>query len=189
EGGAKSLADWRREQLNLLVRGLYDATKSVNEGLLFGISPAGNFNTVYNNQYADVYTWCGEAGYIDYICPQAYFGMEHGSFDFVKVSTTFQDMIKTDSVKLIVGMSLGKAKDAYTGGEDKWAGAGKTEWIEHQDVIKRELEATKTFDKCTGVAFFCYQYFFHPVTGEEVIETQAERDNFLPLLKSITWKE
>jgi uncharacterized lipoprotein YddW (UPF0748 family) len=188
-GGTKDLANWRREQLNILVKGLFDMTKSVNGDLLFGISPAGNYNTVYNNQYADIYTWCGTAGYLDYICPQVYFGMEHGSFDFVKVATTFQSMIKTDSVKLIIGMSLGKAQAAYSGGEDTWAGTGKREWIEHQDVLKRELAYTKNLDKCVGVAIFCYQYFYDPKTGAEVVATQAERSHFIPLLKTITWQD
>ena len=114
--------------------------------------------------------------------------MEHGSYDFVTVSTTYQSMIKTDSVKLIIGMSLGKAYNAYTGGEDTWAGAGKTEWIDHKDVLKRELETTKTFNKCTGVAFFSYQYFFDPSSGAEVVATQAERNNFVPLLKTLSWQ-
>jgi hypothetical protein len=115
--------------------------------------------------------------------------MEHGSFDFVKVATTFQSMIKTDSVKLIIGMSLGKAQAAYSGGEDTWAGTGKREWIEHQDVLKRELAYTKNLDKCVGVAIFCYQYFYDPATGAEVVATQAERSHFIPLLKTITWQD
>ena len=187
-GGASiSLADWRREQLNLLVKGLYDTVKDVDGRLLFGISPAGNYNTVFQAQFADIYTWCGHEGYLDYICPQIYFGMEHGSYDFAKVATAYQDMIKIDSVKLIVGMTLGKAFAAYNGEEDQWAGSGKTEWIEHHDVLLRELSYTKTLPTCHGVAYFSYQYFFDPMTGEPVIETEEERDRFLPLLKTVSW--
>jgi len=184
---ALPLPAWRREQLNLLVKGLYDTVKAVDPRLIFGISPAGNYNTVYDAQFADIYTWCGTEGYIDYICPQIYFGMEHGSYDFTKVASTYQDMIQTDSVKLIVGMTLGKAFEAYTGGEDQWAGSGKTEWIDHHDVLLRELSHTKTLPACRGVAYFSYQYFFDPMTGEAIAATAEERDNFLPLLKSVSW--
>ena len=181
------LSAWRREQLNTLVKGLYDTVKNVGSRLLFGISPAGNYNTVYNAQFADIYTWCGTEGYIDYICPQIYFGMEHGSYDFAKVADAYQKMIKTDAVKLIVGMTLGKAFAAYTGGEDTWAGSGKTEWIEHHDILFRELAHTKTLSTCRGVAYFCYQYFFDPMTGEPIAATAEERSHFLPLLSSISW--
>lgn len=182
-GGKKTLADFRREQLNLLVKGLFDLTKAVDETALFGISPAGNWNNVYDSHYADVYTWCGVEGYIDYICPQVYFGMEHASYDFKKTCETWRAMIKTDKVRLVIGMTLGKAKS----GTDNYAGSGKNEWTEHKDVLLRCLEYTATMDECVGVAYFCYQYFYNPTSGVEVAETKAERDNFIPRLKEITW--
>lgn len=188
DGGKSSREDWRRQHLNTLVSGLWGMVKEQDEDMLFGISPAGNYNTVYNDQYADIYTWCAEVGYIDYICPQVYFGFEHGSCDFVKVSETYQNMIKTDNVKLIIGMTLGKALSGASGGEDKWAGTGKREWIENKDVLLRGLEYTKQLPKCHGVAYFCYQYFYDPISGKAVAGTRAERDNFLPLLETISWK-
>ena len=157
--------------------------------MLFLISPAGNFNTVFDSMYADIYEWCGKPGYVDYICPQAYFGFEHSTCDYVKVVTTYQGMIKTDKVKLIVGLSLGKANSGYGGGEDQWAGTGRREWIEHRDILVRELEYTKKLKKCKGVAVFCYQYFHDPVTGADVRETADERSLFVPLLKTITWND
>lgn len=188
-GGRAALADWRREQLSILVSGLWSAVKEHNEALLFGISPAGNFNTVYDKLFADIYEWCRSPGYIDYICPQAYFGFEHATCDYVKVVTTYQSMIKTETVKLIIGMSFGKAKSGYDGGEDQWAGGGRREWIENRDILVRELEYTKRLEKCTGIAVFCYQYFHDPVSGAEVRETADERALFVPLLKTTTWKD
>ncbi len=182
-GNGKSLADFRRGNINLLVRRLYDMTHSLGGGRIFGISPAGNVDTVYNSQYADVYTWCSRPGYIDYICPQVYFGLEHGSFDFRKVSKTYADMIKTDSVDLIIGMTFGKA---FTG-EDKWAGSGKTEWQDHKDVLARCLETTKELPQCRGISVFCYQYLFDPLSAQPIPETAQERENFLRVLESITW--
>ncbi len=181
-GGTKTLQKFRMEQLNKLVSGLYSMVKSVNPNMIFGISPAGNDNNVRRDG-ADIDTWCANAGYIDYICPQVYFGLEHGSFDFVKVCNTWQKLIKVDSIKLIVGMTLGKAKDKT----DAYAGAGKNEWAEHSDVLKRCLEYTASLERCGGVAYFCYQYFYHPTSGAEESATKQERDNFIPLLKTITW--
>lgn len=182
-GGKKSREDFRKEMLNLLVSGLYSAVKAINPQMLFGISPAGNINNVRRDG-ADVDTWCSTEGYIDYICPQVYFGLEHASYDFIKVCNTWSELIKTDTVKLIIGMTLGKAKS----GVDNYAGTGKNEWAEHKDILMRCLEHTKSLDKCAGVAYFCYQYYYSPTTGAEVTETKTERDNFIPLLKEISWK-
>lgn len=184
--GTLDLANFRRDCLNQLVAGLYRATKAVDEKALFGISPAGNWNNVYDSHYADVYTWCGSRGYLDYICPQVYFGMEHASYGFVKTAQKWQSMITNDSgVKLIIGMTLGKAKS----GSDSYAGSGKNEWTEHKDVLLRCLAYTKELKECVGVAYFCYQYFYHPTNGTSVPETEAERNNFLPLLREITWQD
>ncbi len=187
-GGDMSLGDWRREQVNILVRGLYSMVKEVDPDILFGISPAGNFDKTYGEMYADIYEWCATPGYIDYICPQAYFGFEHSTYDYVKVVNAHRDMIKTDKVKLIVGMTLGKAVDGYNGKGDQYAGAGKNEWIEHRDILVRQLEYTENLEHCTGVAYFAYQYFFHPTGGAPVAESATERSKFIPLLNEISWK-
>lgn len=183
-GGTLSLEDFRRNALSELVWDLHQVTQSSKPGRLFGVSPAGNLDTVYNKQYADVYLWCTEEGYIDYICPQVYFGLEHGKFDFVKVCRQYQDMIQTDTVDLIVGMTFGKAMT----GEDPWAGTGKNEWKDHKDVLARCLQTTLDLEGCRGVSVFSYQYFFDPVTGEEIPETVQERENFVPALKEIVWQ-
>lgn len=180
-GGGRELDDFRRQSLNALVALLYDTAHA--EGVVFSVSPAGNIDTVYNSHYADVYTWCSQEGYLDYICPQVYFGMEHENFDFAKVCRTFSDIIHTDSVGLIVGMTFGKALTR----EDPYAGSGKEEWKEHQDILKRCLEYTRELGNCRGVAVFCYQYFYDPITGEAVQETSRERENFLPVFGQMEW--
>ncbi len=183
-GGTLNQADFRRQELNTLVSGIYSAVKSVDARIMFGISPAGNINNVYDLQFADVYTWCSEDGYVDYICPQVYFGMEHGTHDFVKVCNIWKDIIKNPSIDLIIGMTLSKAESGF----DQYAGSGQNEWKDNKDVLHRSLESTLDLERCKGISMFCYLYFYNPVTGVEAEATKQERDNFIPLLKEITWK-
>ena len=184
-GGRLSLADFRRENINSLIRELYSAVKTENQSVLFGISPAGNMQNNYNELYADVAVWCRSEGYIDYLCPQLYFGFEHSTCAFDKLCLEFSDMIKLDGIKLIIGMSLGKAKSGY----DAYAGGGKYEWRDNKDVLYRQLKYTESVDNCSGVSYFCYQYFYDVLTGEKVKETSAEVKKFIPLLKTISWSE
>lgn len=178
-----SLMAFRRMQINTLVRELYAMVKEVNESVLFGISPGGNMNTNYNLLGADVYTWCAEEGYIDYICPQVYWGMEHETYDFVSVCKTFDEMIKVDGIRLVIGMTLGKAFSE----SDPYAGSGRWEWRDHADVLYRCLQHTITLNHCSGVSYFCYQYFYDPISGVSVPQTKTERSLFVPLLKEIQW--
>lgn len=182
-GSGMSLEEFRRNNLNMLVASLYEITKASGQEKEYGISPAGNIDTVYQQQYADVYTWCSEEGYIDYICPQVYFGLEHQRYDFISVCNTWQDIIRLDAVDLVVGMTFEKALRK----EDPYAGSGKNEWNEHTDVLQRCLEYTSELQKCRGICVFSYQHFYDPISGEEIAGTSAERDAFVPAMKNITW--
>lgn len=183
-GGELTLAEFRRDALDKLVSEIYKTVKAKNKDLLFGISPAGNMETVYTEHYADVFRWCANDGFTDYICPQVYFGLEHEFFDFNSVCNKWQSIIKNDKVKLFIGMTLGKAKAKH----DAYAGTGKDEWAKHTDILKRCLENTKNLSKCTGVSYFCYQYFYSPLENTPDPDTKAEVGNFIPVLKSIKWK-
>ena len=180
-GGTKSLADFRYDNINQMVRSLYQAIKTEDPSLLFGVSPAGNINTTYTNLYTDVYTWCSNEGYLDYICPQIYFGLEHQTFDFKKVYNTWKSIIKNDNIKLYVGMTLGKAQSGF----DNYAGTGKNEWQDNKDVLKRCLEYLQTQKSCKGIVMFCYQYMYDPLTGQSVAETQQERNNLKEALLAL----
>lgn len=187
-GNGKSLADWRRDNVNTLVRALYEATKDVCREILFGISPTGNIEKNYNILYSDVYTWCKSVGYIDYICPQIYFGMEHETHSFDSLSRRWSELVR-DEIDLWIGMTVEKAVDGSQGVGDAWAGSGEAEWINNKDVLKRCLEYTKMLDNCTGVSLFSYNSFWDTISGEENIYSKTELNAFLPIFKEITWDE
>ena len=180
-GGKLELADFRRDSLDKLVSSLYSMTKAKNERLWFGISPAGVISQVLDKHYANVVRWCSEDGFIDYICPQIYFGIEHPTCPFMKLCDDWQAMVTNKNVRLIIGMTLGKAYAE----KDEYAKDASDEWKNNKDVMYRCLDYARNLKLYSGVAYFCYQYFYDSVTGEERPNTQKERDNLIPLLKSI----
>jgi len=178
-GGELLLEDFRREQINKLVSGIYSAVKDENDSVLFGVSPSGVMKNNYEQLYADVAKWCAEEGYLDYVCPQIYFGFEHSTCPFDRVLDEFVSIVEKGKAKLVVGLSLGKAAEEY----DPYAGVGKYEWRDNKDIIKRSLETVLATERCDGISLFSYRLFYDPVSGEEVEGTAKERGNFLPLLK------
>ena len=80
-GGTLARDDWRRENVNLLVRQLNDAVHAVKPWVRFGISPfgiwrPGNPASVRGlDQYAEIYAdarkWIKQ-GWVDYLAPQLY---------------------------------------------------------------------------------------------------------------------
>ncbi|MBQ8725077.1 MAG: family 10 glycosylhydrolase, partial [Oscillospiraceae bacterium] len=69
ESDINSLTEFRKEQCSLMVKDIYDAVKSVNPDVLFGISPQGTLSG-NASQYSDPERWCSEDGFCDYIVPQ-----------------------------------------------------------------------------------------------------------------------
>lgn len=81
-GGTLEIKDWRRENVNLLVRELHRAVHGARGGTRFGISPFGIYRPGVPagtqaglDQFADVYSdpvrWMRE-GIVDYLSPQLY---------------------------------------------------------------------------------------------------------------------
>lgn len=173
-GGNLSLGDFRREAVCRMVSLLYRRIKAVDPSLRFGVSPSGNNERNYGELYADVAHWCAQEGYVDYILPQLYFGMEHCSLPFPDALWEFISITKTGSTELYVGLSLEKAYRGFLGQEDPYAGSGAHEWIHRRDILARCAEAAERTGVPSGICFFSYRLFFDPISGEPIPETAEE---------------
>lgn len=69
--GYNNIEDFRRGNVNKVIKGISDKIIQKKPGVLFTISPAGNSDHNYKNLYADVALWCKE-GWIDIVMPQLY---------------------------------------------------------------------------------------------------------------------
>lgn len=168
EGGSLSQAAWRRENVNQLVRKVYKTIKSYNPNIKFGISPQGIISRNYNNQYIDVEKWLSSSEYIDYICPQVYFGFNHSSFPYDKVVKEWNDLIKNDDIDLYIGLAAYKL-----GQEDAWAGDGKYEWIGTNDMLKRMIDEGRENSNYKGFIIFRYDSLWNPPKS---LKSQIDRE-------------
>ena len=89
--GFTNVADWRRDNVNLLVAAIYDSIQAVKPNVKFGISPFGIWRSgvpagisgldAYSTIYTDALEWLAQEK-IDYIAPQLYWpfggGQDYG---------------------------------------------------------------------------------------------------------------
>lgn len=137
-GGALTVAEWRRAAVDRLVSAVYAVCHS-REGCVFGISPAADITAVRESMYADVTRWAGTAGYVDYLCPQLYFGFRHQRAPFTAQLDAWSALPRHESLQLIAGLALYK-----TGlPEDTYAGSGKAEWAQGGDILARQVRAAE----------------------------------------------
>ena len=102
--------DWRRQNVNMMIRAVYDTIQSVKPWVTFGVSPFGIWTTDYNvankrgiklpsgisggNMYKEIYcdpvAWL-EEGTVDYLSPQLYWKIGGGQ-DYKKLSKWWGDL-------------------------------------------------------------------------------------------------
>ena len=124
---------------------------------MFGISPQGNLE---NNAelFADVKSWCGQRGYIDYICPQIYFSLENPALGF---EDALNDWLKLDfakGVKLYVGLA------GYKAGTDDDEGT----WEYYDDTLFKEYKILKKNNNISGFMLYSYSSLIDEAAEKEI---------------------
>lgn len=93
--GFTDLGDWRRDNVNCLIRDIHELVRSVKPWVKFGVSPFGiyrnqsrdpkgsrtNGTQNYDDLYADILLWV-EKGWVDYNIPQIYWEIGHKAADY-----------------------------------------------------------------------------------------------------------
>lgn len=175
--------DFRRNNIDRTVKAIFE--EAHRQGKIFGVSPAGNIYSLSGGWYVDIYKWCSQEGFIDYVMPQLYFGFDNKACPFEKILKDWTDAVVSDDVDLYIGLSAAKCELGSRGEEDKYAGeAGKFEWRDNKDILARSYEAIKNSGKAEGFCIFAYSSFYDPLSGEDNSLTVEEKTAFCRLIKN-----
>lgn len=169
-GTSLSVAAWRRNNVNELVRGVYSAVKSIRPQALFGISPEGYLQNLRKDtrQFTDVDAWMTQSGYVDYLMPQIYWGFEAkqngqaAGYAFANCLNEWVTLKKKGNVKLYVGLAL------YKTGTDAVDGNEVPEWQRYHDIMKREVQAGRATGQVSGYCFYDLSSLTRAAAAEEV---------------------
>lgn len=179
-GGKLKLADFRRKQINEMVAAVYKACKSNGKSVRFGISPQGLIQNNYDAQYADVKKWVTQTGYIDYICPQIYYGFKNSKAPFQKILNEWSSLTKNSKVAVYIGLAPYKI-----GVEDKWSGSGKKEWQQDQQILSRMIQASRKTNQYAGFVLFRYDSLWKPAAAVKK-QVDLERIAMIKLLTQLS---
>lgn len=151
--GKQNIVSFRREQVNMLVKAIHSAVKSIDPSVTFGISPAGNIDNLTSrySYYVDINKWLNSSDYVDYICPQIYWGFKHSYAKFDRVTNRWMNAAKSKKVKVYIGIAV------YRAGHNIGAGsAERREWRSDANILKKQVQYARK-KGCDGFAFFDYQ--------------------------------
>lgn len=119
-------ADWRRNNVNLLIQELDTLIHSYNPNLQFGISPSGVWENQsanplgsptkgghpsYSKLFADTRKWALE-GWVDYIAPQIYWENGHKLCDYAVLQNWWSTTLASSDTKLYIALADYRANEA-----------------------------------------------------------------------------
>jgi uncharacterized lipoprotein YddW (UPF0748 family) len=154
--GITNRNDWRRDNVNLLIRQLNDSIRSVKPWVKFGISPFGIWQNVstsqplgsdtrglqgFNDIFADSRRWA-EMGWVDYLMPQVYWSIGFAVADYGKLIPWWNNNI--------FGRHLYIGQAAYRVGTSSSTDANFLRPIE----IPNQIRFHRTFANVRGSVFY-----------------------------------
>ena len=115
--GFTNKGDWRRSNVNLLIKKIHETIREIKPWVKFGVSPFGIYRNEssdplgsktnglqnYDDLYADVLLWARE-GWIDYNIPQIYWEIGHPRADYETLVKWWAK--NTENRPLFIGQSV-----------------------------------------------------------------------------------
>lgn len=152
--GFNNIKNWRRNNLDLLISDIYTNIKSRKPYVKFGISPIPVWRhkhqdtkgsdtkiatSCYDEYYADTHKWYTK-GWVDYMLPQAYWGIKHPYVGYNKTVGWWN--------KIGTGRHVYIGQAIYKVGNDNRAG-----WKSTQE-IHQQIKYNRTATNILGQGFY-----------------------------------
>ena len=165
-GSPLSFGDWRRDNVNRMVKAVYDMIQEVRPDVRYGISPAGvaaSSSTVagkhgvepcptgsdwqYNGIFSDPLAWY-EAQSIDYMSPQVYWPFGHSTNDYGLITEWWGKMAAHFGRQVFISSSISGLTSS----------SGPVQYKEYADEV--EFNRTSSLDDAPGAIFYSCKYLY-----------------------------
>ncbi len=159
-------ADWRRNNVDIIIQDLSENIKRIKPWVKFGISPFGVWRnksddmegsetkagtTNYDQLYADILKW-QKNGWIDYCLPQLYWHIGHPTVDFLTLAHWWAD--HAYSRAMYVGHAVYKLENNSTTAE--WRNPGE---------LAKQIHEVRQIKPLGGSAFYSSIHFKRDLYG------------------------
>jgi uncharacterized lipoprotein YddW (UPF0748 family) len=163
---AEQKADWRRDNVDIIIRELSENIKKTKPWVKFGISPFGVWRnkadnpdgsettagtTNYESLFADILKW-QKNGWIDYCLPQLYWQIGHPSVDYLTLSKWWANHAYNRA--MYIGNAVYKLE----------ANSTTQEWRDPNQLV-RQIQVTRQIPQLGGNAFYSSVHFKRDLFG------------------------
>lgn len=216
-GGTMSLGDWRRDNVNRMVKSVYNMIQTVKPWVRFGISPAGVACTSssvankygikpcpsgsdwqYNDIYSDPIAWLNDKS-IDFISPQIYWTIGNTT-NYEKIAPWWSEVAAHFGRHFYSSHSITSLNTLSNAPETsgiehlmittKASGPNNTKYSEYANEI--ELNRTSSLDNSPGSIFYSAKYLYRKgnTGSKESFAHYLKRTTYTckSLIPAMTWK-
>lgn len=177
-GEFSSIEDWRRNNVNMLVKTLYETVHSVKSNAVFGISPAGIWDNkssnplgsdtggraAYSALFADSRRWVKE-GWVDYLAPQIYWEFGNKAADYETLVRWWSDVFNGSEAKLYIGLADYRCNDV----------SENSVWYNGAE-IERQINFNRSFGNISGEIHFRYKMINTNNAVKQLLSRVYERE-------------
>ncbi len=184
---ASQKADWRRDNVDIIIKMLSESIKKTKPWVKFGISPFGVWRnkaddpdgsqttagtTNYDHLYADILKW-QKNGWIDYCLPQLYWQIGNSSVDFLTLSQWWAEHAYNRA--MYIGHAVYKLD----------ANSTIPEWRDQNQLV-RQIETIRQIPQLGGSAFYSSVHFKRDLFGFEK-SLQKKLYKYPALVPAMPW--
>ncbi len=177
--GFTNLADWRRDNVNLLIAQVNDTIQSVKSWVKFGMSPFGIWKSgvpsgitglsAYNDIYCDAIAWLQNRS-IDYLTPQLYWPFGGGQ-DYAKLQPWWADSVYANGRHFYPGHAYYRI----------------TSWFNPTEM-PNQIRFDRNNPKVQGSVFFSAKHFgLNPLGVTDTLRNDLYR--YTSILPIMSWKD
>ncbi len=171
--GYEDMGDWRRDNVNNMIKLVYDTVKKADKNCLFGVAPFGIWKNGYGDEsgsetrgaqsYSDIYcdtlAWI-RGGYIDYVAPQIYWRTVDSAAPYDILCDWWAQQVEGTDVRLLI------CHAAYR---------YESDWENPQGIMTEQVAYAKEKAAYSGSVFYGYDELRQNTNGiaDEVREMYA----------------
>lgn len=177
--GISSIEDWRRDNVNLLIKNIADSINAAKPYVKFGVSPFGIWENKaqhpegsatsgfsgYRQLYADARLWLQE-GWVDYINPQIYFPFYYRAAAFEKLLDWWSE--NSFGKHLYIGQGVYRGMERGQGWQDR-------------DQLPKQVRYLRDNNRVQGSVFFSSKSLTNNIAGfRDALQNDFYRFKALP---------
>ena len=171
-----NIDDWRRANVDSLIRAVHQRINAIRPSIAFGISPFGVWRnksvdpkgsatragqTNYDDLYADPLHWM-EQGWVDYMVPQLYWSMDYEPAAYRVLANWWDKEGQRTKVPIYLGMGAYKVENNHD-----------SAWYE-ADQIPRQLALNQSLSNIQGQVFFSAK----SLINKAALSERLQKDHF-----------